>query len=372
MPLSAPLMKSSQPSKGTLAMLSLTKRFAAVTLCIFVLCLVANAQTEVESQAAPQFDEYGRWINGIGEPWYFNDREYTADQIFNTQMKWKAIEDLQPTTKDDWAGAYVIGWETSARHVRWSPEKGFVDLRVSTCAAAVTKLDYGEVVVKSPTSIEFISNIAGHETKRTFVKVKWGEQRYLVEESEVQDFCDYIVGLGKFNNSAYDGAVFLIKGGDGGNPTAEMPTVPSEFQQYVRKPFHAEITKVGKPYIEVDSESDQSDELITPVTINIGSNHGLKRDTALPILDTQQFSQTEKVIITRVAKTYALGIIVRYIEKGHGDNPKNAKYSFDEECPPVAVGWKLTTSRHKTDERADELFKQYEEAEKVKQKEATP
>ena len=302
-------------------------RFAAVALCLLV----------AHGSAPAQVDDDGRWVNGITEPLWFESNRYTAEQAAAARALWERIGEAD----DAWAGDYLISMDTRAHFLRWS-SKGFVFFNVNTCMAKVDDLDSGEVVSDTPSHVE----VAAKHGQRKYVKVKWGEQRYLIEEHAVGAFCDYVAGLGDYNQPSNQGEYeFLWHRGDGGKLTALVPTVPPEYRQHVRKPVDARVTHVGKPYVEVNPENESWDELVTPVRINAGSDRGLKRGMTLHALDSDEYD--EYVELTRVGANYALGIVVRSVRKRPGVKLNEWDDGKDEPREPIAVGWRLTTSLYK-------------------------
>jgi hypothetical protein len=304
----------------------------------------------VSSVAAAQearVDENGRWMSGVGEPWWFGSNNYTAEQAAEARGKWQQIEAERAAGHDDGAGDYGLDMSVRLHVLRWSPGGGFVFFNVNTCMANVDTLDYGEVVADTPSFIEIVSRrLDGAGNKRKFVKVRWGEQRYLIEEDAVSAFCDHVAGLDAHGGG---GAVFennfLLHTDDAERPTAILPTVPPEYRKFVRRPIDAVITKVGKSYTEVDPENEWWNESITPVTINAGSNRGVRRGMKIPVLDSDEFN--ESVEITRVGLEDARGIIVRSVRKRPGVKLNEWDDGTDAPRQPVSAGWRLTTSPHK-------------------------
>lgn len=326
-------------------------RANAFRLTAFALCLLfAQAAAAQQEPAAVVVDD--RWQNGFTEPWLFESNRYTAEQAAAARALWERIGE----TNDGWAGVYLIDMSVRAHVVRVSP-KGFVFFNVNTCMANVDDLDYGEVVADTPAYIEVVSkHRAETSAPRKYVKVKWGGQRYLIEDYAVASFCDYVAGIGDHNGpnrTAGDESVFLSHHEDGGKPTALLPTVPPEYRQYVRKPIDARITRVGKPYVEVVPDNEWWDELVTPVRINAGSDQGLRRGMMLNALDSDLFN--EQVEITRVGRDYAHGIVVRSTRKRPGVPVNQWDDGKDEPDKPITVGWRLTTSLHKWLQRAEEM-----------------
>lgn len=290
-------------------MLYLPARLVTLTLCFLILFASAFAQTvDVE-----------RWENGIVEAWWFNSNSYTKPEAETARVLWKQIGRPTMNAQDEWVGDYQIGDVSDVRMkvLRWSAEKGFVFFNLNAYSANVDELDYGDVVSASPSHVEIIPRRAPESrNKRKFVKVKWGQQRYLIEDHAVPDFCDYVVGLGSHNGLAGGEADFLSHRDDVSKPTAVLPTVPLEYREYVRRPIDTRITKIGKSYVEVDPENEWFDDLVTPVTINAGSDQKLKRGMRLHVLDSDEYD--ESVEITRVTRKYARGIIVRSVRKQPG------------------------------------------------------
>ncbi len=325
-------------------------RANAFRLTAFALCLLFARAAAAQEPAAVVDD---RWQNGFTEPWWFESNRYTAEQAAAARALWERTGDGDGG--DGWAGVYLIDTSVRAHVLRVSP-KGFVFFNVNTCMANVDDLDYGEVVADTPAYFEVVSkHRAGTPEPRKYVKVKWGGQRYLVEEYAVASFCDYVAGLGPYNQprGVEEEREFLSHHEDGGKPTALLPTVPPEYRQYVRRPIDARVTRVGKAYVEVVPDNEWWDELVTPVRINAGSDQGLRRGMTLNALDSEHFN--EQVEVTRVGRDYAHGIVVRRTRKRPGVKVNEWDDGKDEPDKPVAVGWRLTTSLHRWLQRADEL-----------------
>ncbi|HEX7314252.1 MAG TPA: hypothetical protein VF297_10035 [Pyrinomonadaceae bacterium] len=326
-------------------------RVNAFRLTVFALCLLFALAAAAQEPAAVVDD---RWQNGVTEAWWFNSHRYTPEQAAAARAVWERIGDAGG---DAWAGDYIINMDTRAHYLRWSP-KGLVSFNVNTCTANVDSLDYAETVSESPG--EVVVDSATHP--RTYVKVKWGERRYLVDQHAVGAFCDYVAGLGEYNAPNNSGEVeFLMHGEDGAKPTAPLPTVPPEYQEHVRKPINARVVRVGKAYVEVNPEDEWYDDLVTPIRVSAGSDRGLRRGMKLHALDSDDYD--ERVELTRVGRDYALGIVVRAVRKRPGVKMGEWDDGNDEPGTPVAVGWRLTTSLHKRLLHREELMRDAEEAE---------
>jgi hypothetical protein len=303
-------------------------RFAAAAMCLLFAHAAVLAQVGGDD----------RWVNGITEPWWFESNRYTAEQAAAARTLWERIGE---TEGDGWAGDYAVNMEVRAHFLRWSP-KGFVFFNVNTCMSNVDEVSYGEAVTDS----SFYFDVDTPRGSQRYVKVKWGEQRYLIEKDEVSAFCDYVAGFGEYNGPNLLGnAQFLSRLGDGERPTALLPTVPPEYKQYVRKPVDARLTRVGKAYVEVNPENEWWDELVTPVRLDAGSDQGLKRGMTLHALDSDEYD--ERVELTRVGRNYAHGIIIRNVRKRPGVKLTEWDDGKDEPRAPIAVGWRLTTSLYR-------------------------
>jgi hypothetical protein len=323
-------------------------RTSAKSLVPLVLGLLCCAAATARAQTSGD----RRWENGVGEAWSFESEHYTKEQAAAARDLWERIGAGKDEARDSFAGDYLIDMSVRLHALRWSAGAGFVFFNVNTCMANVDRLDYGEVVSDTPEYVVLASKLRpGASDKRKYVKVRWGAQRYLIDERRVANFCDYVAGLGAYNESATAGYEFLPHSADGDQPTAVLPTVPAEYRELVRRPIDAAITRVGKPYVEADPENEWWDKRVTPVAIDAGSSHGLKRGMKIHILDSDEFD--ENVEVTRVGRTSARGIVVRTVRKRPGVKINEWDDGKDLPEQPIAAGWRLTTGLHERALRSD-------------------
>jgi len=329
-------------------MRNVTVRFVALTLCLSFAAV--NAAGQNAEQPETQTDKYGRWKNGVTEDWFFElGEKYRSEDVATAQKLWNEIEKQSNNAGDEWAGVYSIAeGEVNMSYLRWSPQHGFVRFHIYTCLPAVRGLDYGKVVV-SEDHVELVSSRASEtenseESPTKYVKVKWGERHYLVAENDIESFFTYTSGRGSLPYT--DAGVpidFWGRIDDSAKPIADVPVVPSAYAEHVKKPIDTRIIKVGRSYTEVDPDNDVWLDHVTPVTLNAGSNAGLKRGMTLHVVKSEDY---ETVVLTRVGRNYALGIIVRSMRKP-GVPLVEFEPNIKRDYPPIEVGWQVSTSPHK-------------------------
>jgi hypothetical protein len=302
------------------------------------------------SVAQAQFDN-GRWVNGISEPWWFAKEVGLPEQIALLKSLWEKIgnENLK-TAGNKWAGDYFIG----------SDQSGFVLLHVNKCAAQVESLEYGEALF-SPTLIQLRPQLnsqpsgshthsSARSTPTRLLPVKWRGAHYLVPENEMAAFGDYAAGLGAYNAGLdlffFERIEYFYKLGDKEEGSAdELPVVPPGYERFIKKPINAKIIAVGAGYRKIDLENEWWDHLVIPVTINVGSSHGVKPKMLLRIPESSgSGGMGESVLIKQAGRRASKGIIVRDIRKR-----PCVKISEDDDCKepeysPVKAGWQVTTN----------------------------
>jgi len=316
-----------------------------------VVSLSANAQS------VPELDPYGRWINGVSEPWWF-EKSLAKEDVFAAQKKWVAIEqENQHSPKNKWPGDYFAGSETHGDYLRWSPGNGFVWLRVNKCMATVMSFSYGDVV-SAPNLIQMLPQKAvngsqdhGHssQTAVRFLPVVWRKSQHLVSENQMDEFGNYVAGVGTFNDwvgsylevepffSSLTGELKEESENNVSREAPEVPIVPPGYERFIKKPIYATVTSVSKAYRR-SSENEWWDDFVTPVKVKL-SRIGAKAKMKFRISDSD-----EVIEITDVRRRSAEGIIVRPIRKS-----PCVKFAVDDDCSgaeyaPIEVGLKASTS----------------------------
>jgi hypothetical protein len=313
------------------------------------------------SSSQAQFDAEGRWINGISEePLFFHNLTYSPQNAVTFQSKWRLIAEENALSKDnEWAGDYVIRGETGGVTVlRWSLKEGFVFLFGGGCEPNVRGLNYGRVsfsnnllqLFPEVDSEDPLILFAEDDDRRffttnfiasKFVPVKWQGIRYLVAENQIENFYDYVAGAGDY--VPRDGVqilnyLFFPKDEEGNEAEKndQMPVLPSGYERFVKKPVDAKIIATGRSFVRHIAGNEnrtEGDAWVIPVTINAGSEDGVKLDMTFAILQ-EDIHEVVKTI--KVGKKTSRGEVTVYIYSGAQDEP-----------PFIKTGWRVSTASYK-------------------------
>lgn len=325
----------------------------ALLILSITLCLTPKVSAQ---SVAPDTDQYGRWIHGIGEPLWFDDTA-SKQEVERLKARWMAIdvENLKGG-KESLGGDYGSGGETHGSVLRWSASAGFVMLHVDKCAARVTGFRHGSVIITA-TKLQLIpegkfsrsnNHSHGHSRDATdeFLFVKWRNILYLTTEDQIGEFLDSLAGLGKYNENSYWETPAYAKSGMQETGSADdLPIVPRGYERFVKRPINLTITAIGQRVVRrlrVEDDAESHYESRTPVTIRGGRSEGVKPGMKFWVLDS---GESDEVVVRTVGRHVASGVIVRWVEE-------NSKTHFSEwpDYPryrEIKVGWKLSTSIHK-------------------------
>lgn len=154
------------------------------------------------------------------------------------------------------------------------------------------------------------------------VPVAWGPRHYLVPTAEMIEFCNAINDGSE--PRAQKNGIFFLREGDEAKEAVGSPALPEEIRGYLLPaPVTANVTAVGA-YATRPSIIEAKFKL-TPVTIDAGSNQGLR--VGMKLVATSPDTAVETVQLTRVEATRSEGTVSQ----------------FGEELPGPQVGWTLST-----------------------------
>lgn len=322
--------------------------------CLLLCCLLLAAST------SPAQTDWGeQWEHDGRQGWYLDFSRYSREDVKAAQAKWKGIDAENKSAADDeWAGSYAMvpGGEVSLENFRWSPQTGFVMVYVYTCLSELRYLNFGSVTA-SPSTVQMTPEYPPNSGRKTaqvtmYVKVKWGDRHYLIEEDRLAEFCDTISGTGIYEEGVMGGN-FWLKADDVEKPASGTPTLPREYRHLLKKPLDAKVIAVGKSYVEHNEDNECLMRTVTPVTINVGSKGGVKAGIAFRVLTPEAADYgVVKVVKVGLNTSSALFIPLGFEMCAENQPPPDetqepqgeAQEPQDEaQEPPVAVGWKLTT-----------------------------
>ena len=297
--------------------------FIATAFAIVVILgysgIEANAQT-IESK----FDEHGRWINGISEPWWIRNEVVSEDEAAKARLRWEAIGAENENAENEWAGDYQIG-DLHGAYLRLSATGSFVLMSVYSCDASVTDVDYGRASV-TPDLVEIFSerpatkHTGSHShgyrvAAKRFVPVKWDTQYFLVPEKAIARFAEELVGIERSTYGSGEGEFveYFWRSKNRSRPVSGLPVFPTGYQRYMRKPVDAEIVKVGARRIVKYRAGDGSSyfESQTVVTISAGRKDGVKRHMTLYFTSPGR----ESLEVDYVGTTRSSGVVTRDLDK---------------------------------------------------------
>jgi hypothetical protein len=332
----------------------------SATIPLTLVLLVTLSSISLDAQ----IDEHGRWVNGLSEPWFFESLTYTKEEAITAQTRWWLIQDeINRDSSNEWAGTYTMSTgEVSEAYLRWSPSSGFVTMDVHTCMPDVTGLNYGGAFF-SPTLLQLKPEVPdrlskshnghmshAHNTFETdYIPVKWGERHYLVPKRHVDAFYRYVAGFREYQPySAILGRGFFLKNDDYEKMVEGMPVLPPGYEHLVREPIDAVITGVGKKTIKRRGGHGGSPyyESVTPVLLNAGRANRVKQGMRLYVVGSKWMETAQ---ITQVGKYTSRGVIIRPLDNNLKESYTDWDTGNEGFYPDVVVGWKLTTSWHKSE-----------------------
>ena len=238
--------------------------------------------------------------------------------------------------------------EVTLESLLWSPQAGFVNVYVYTCMSELRYLNFGSVTV-SPTTVQMLPEYPPESGRKTaqvkmYVKVKWGERHYLIEENRLADFCDTISGTGIYEEGIIERG-FWLKSSDLEKAASGRPVLPPEYKHLLKKPIDAKVIAVGKSYVERDNDNDCLTRTVIPLTLNVGSKSGVKTGMAFRVLTPKDVDYYFiKVLAVSPDTSSALFVPHGFEACREDETPPDAEQAEEKTAEPIpAVGWKLTT-----------------------------
>lgn len=313
----------------------------------------------VAESSSGQVDQSERWENGVSNSWSLPDAP--KEELESLKSRWTAIEQELKHPTNEFAGTYVVGGEMRQSILRWAPDNGFVYVYVYE-RLDVIDFSYGRVKI-TPSEITFIiereqrSKDQENQLRMTpsrWIPAKWKNRRYMIQIERIADFGNYVAGFNAYND--FNGPCcefipfFVLGGDDNSGGIYQKPSVPKEYEAFIKSPIEATIISVGKRRIVKDygSEGELYGHLhllasLTSVRIDVGRRLGVKRDMLFRLVEQPDFWQYLKV--TRVGEDFSEGVVVRDLDDSGQEtylvelNPERRK-AF----PPIKIGLKVTTS----------------------------
>lgn len=320
-------------------------RLARTSLLVLAVVVVCNCVAKAQE---PRLDPWGRWINDVTEPWFF-ENSHPKDEVLIVQKRWADLASESTRPNDQFQGDYFEGSDTHGDYLRWSKD-GFVLFKVDKCRATVMAFSYGSVV-STPNLITLIpektvrgSEKHGHGAPSlNFLPVKFAKDLLLVPRNKIASFGDYVAGLGQYNDWLLNGvgAIFFLTKLDSQSDAAnDTPIVPDGYQRFLKKPVDATVLSVGRAYVKRSIDNEWWDNLVTPVTLKL-SRLGVKRGLKLRIIGSD-----ELIEVTSVNRQSAQGKIVRSVRR-----KPCVKFDPDDDCSDnvyeaIKVGIKGSTRQN--------------------------
>jgi hypothetical protein len=298
-----------------------------------------------------QLNDDERWQTDLHyEPLHLSYKSYSKSDFDNTVAKLKFIQSQNLIEQnDEWAGDYKMFGNLDVYIFRWMPNAGFVEISVYTCIPELRRLNYGSVTATPNYIITKSASTKAKEKDTKFVRVKWGEQRYLIQENRISDFYSYLAGYNNDGSDYIDEPYFWVHKDDVNKPFAGMPIFPAGYERFVKKPIKATVTGILRKEIKAiefnENEVIRDDngkvipyyESHTYIKIDAGSSNGVKHGMGFNPLNSDSGGLRLKIV--NVDKHSSTGVVVVQL----GENKQETAGDI-EILQMFNVGVKLSTS----------------------------
>lgn len=271
----------------------------------------------------------------------------------NDILKFREKLDLMKASKstDEWEGVYGYDFpdEVGLSQLRLNSQTGYVTFYVYSCMPELRSIDYGKIV-NSHDSIQLSSefkNPSKDSDSGIYIKVKWNDRYYLVEEKSLSAFAEKAVGIYAEpvdgQNENYQKWARYWVTGDLQKPLTGLPEFPKKYKELQRLPIEARITSIGKRTVEEktfdtkDFYESFSESAWYPVKIDAGKIKGVKPGMKFYIPDIE-----DELFIIEVNEKSAIGLIRREIDDNKNDLCLDGDYK-PIECPKLKTPLKIKT-----------------------------
>lgn len=318
-------------------------------IILIILLFIAAVQTPA------QLDEDSRWTYLEKREAVWFEPHIDKNDIQEIMLRWNNIR--KEDHSNDIEGIYNAEGATHGSFFAVSEKHGFVELSINFCQASVHKARYGDVRIAGekmtfyPKSKVRSGGMHGANSDNMpfeVVLAKWRGVDYLVDEDDVRLFCDGIAGADVPEADPYNFETRFFARGVPNGSVFDLPILPANYQPLIKKPIAGKVAAVGKRIIQKSSEDNVDQEKtyyesVTTLTLNIGSDDGVKEGMSLYVLVPNKCCIPDKVEITKVSKNSSTGTVTREVD----DNPKALNKSKDTEYfRPLQIGQMVTSSGH--------------------------
>lgn len=256
--------------------------------------------------------------------WGKDGKKFSKGSKAALEMKKALIDqELHALTAHPWAGRYYYGDGLGVNvDLSLAPKSGFA-FTWNGCLG-LYDLNYGDVVevdgrirltFKYPNDRKGFQGIAPE-----LIPIVWGERHYLIPADRVVRFANAINA--GFEPSKAVSRRFLLREGDELKAVQGQPNLPSPYSEYLLKqPIKAEISSIKKSLLEDDTR-------ITTVTLNVGSEQGVKQGMEFYLYSPANIFEWARV--TSVDSSNSEAEVVQRVA--------------DEKYGRPTTDWKLSTS----------------------------
>lgn len=317
-----------------------------VSTATFQICFGQNTAEIVEGENWVQ--QYGIYQSPI---MVFRYDRYSKEDTVKFREKLDLMKDAK--FSDEWEGNYFSDLDQlGISSFRWDSNIGFVDFYIYTCFPELRYLSYGKVTNASE-FIQIMPEFAENSPRKSepvkYVKVKWSDRHYLVEESSLSAFAEKSVGIyvetAETPDEGFQKWSSYWVNGDTEKELTGLPEFPPSYKKFQRLPIETKIIAVGKRTIESEKQfGDKSymrhfqDNAVYPITIGAGKNKGVKAGMYFCIFETG-----EEVFITEVNQNTAIGFVARDTDENKNDVCYNDDNTNESPCPKLKSSFKVKT-----------------------------
>jgi hypothetical protein len=251
-------------------------------------------------------------------------RSESAENAAETRRQ-AILAEIKALNAHEWAGEYYAGNGMGVNtSLAIAPKSGYV-FEWHGCMGLYDR-NYGAVTSaggRIRLAFTFENKREGFQgIAPELVPISWGSRHYLIPADDIVGFCNNVNEGREPRNGSH--GFYLLREEDEVKAVSGLPNVPREYESYLlAKPIEATIIAVGK-HTTRPSLADWNFK-DTPVTIDAGSQHGLRVGMELFVIEPRD--GVDSIEITKVEQSRSEGVMSQ----------------AGEDEPGPEVGWRLST-----------------------------